>query len=174
MGVTACALVLCAMLALWGCKRKDSDTPDITGPAASASVRPIDQLAPGELVQGTEDAFGILLPRDVHVEQRFVDVVYARGNVEPHEVADYIQRRIRGGTVRREDGVTIFAGASVPKKPGLAVDVRIRTGIENSGARLEVRDTTPRPPPKQPTERERWRQAGLKPNGEPLEKHTIR
>jgi hypothetical protein len=141
-----------------------TDTPLETPPPAPA---PVDHLAPGELVEGSDQAFGLTLPRDLRVEAAFSDVVYASASAAVHPIVAYMRARLREGTLREGDASATFEHVKVPGKPGLELFVRV---IRMPGTtRVEIRDTTPRPAPDLPDEAARWRQVGLTPEGRLLD-----
>jgi hypothetical protein len=141
-------------------------------PSASTTHGP-DQLAPGELVEGGEKAFGIVLPRDLRVEETFADVVYASGPVGIHALVQYFSARVTEGGVREGPDAATFehvharGGASPPNHPTDHVDrdLTLRILRQGGGVRVELRDTTPPVIPVLPDEAQRWKQVGLTPEG---------
>jgi len=136
-------------------------TAGSSAPAAPAT--PVDHLAPGELLEGPQQAFGLKLPRDLRVEGVFVDVVYATGPATVHPLVQYFRARLTGGGVREGATSATFDHVRVPGQP--SVELLVRVAEAPGGARVEVRDVTPRPAPKLPDEAARWRQVGLTPDG---------
>jgi hypothetical protein len=149
-----------------GCKRHTEDAP---APAPSASVTAVDRLLPGELVPGDKKAFWILLPRDVKIDQALLDVVFASGPVSPSDLANYIQARVRDGTVSIGATSTIFDQVKPLDDPAHTLFIRIFPGPGGRGARMEVRNVTQRPIPEGGTEEERWKEFGLRPDGRLLD-----
>src|SRR4051812_10196355 len=101
-GTASRLLVALSVVMIVACRKNDKTALDeaAAGPAqAPASTRPVDHLGAGELVEGSERAFGLVLPRDVRVESRIVDLVLADANVAPEAVANYVRARVREGTV---------------------------------------------------------------------------
>lgn len=160
---------LSAVALLVACK---GGGPAPAGPAVAASpsssaapdVTPLDHLAPGELVEGTEHAFGITLPRDLHLEAAFADVAYARGGVPVHPVVRYFHQRLEDGTLREEETTAVFDRVKVRGRPGTELAVRI-LGSPSQGTRVEIRDVTPVALPTLPDDGARWRRAGFTPTG---------
>lgn len=153
-----------------GCEKKD---PPEASTDASAVVSPVDHLAPGEVAEGKDKAFALVLPRGVIVEHSFVDVVFARGTVPAELLANYVRTRVQDGKVTVGAGRTVFDQVKVPSDPKRLLHIRVDPGEDGIGARIEVRDVTPPPSDNLPDEAARWRAAGLKPNGEQLDpKHT--
>jgi hypothetical protein len=154
--IGAAALVLAI-----GCHR----APTSEAPPASSAVPvvPADHLAPGELVPGTEHAFGLTLPRGFHVDGAFVDAVFATGWGEVASVARYFRGRLRDGDLRQGATSATFEHVHAPDDPGRELRVHLETVAFR--VRIEVRDTTPPPAPDLPDERARWRRVGLTPDG---------
>jgi hypothetical protein len=159
---------LVALLA--GCDKKD---PPPASTESTAPASPVDHLAPGEVPEGKDKAFALVLPRGVTVEHSFVDVIFARGTVPAELLANYVRTRVQDGKVTVGAGRTVFDQVKVPSDPKRLLHIRIDPAADGIGARIEVRDVTPPPPDNLPDEESRWRSAGLKPNGEQLDpKHT--
>ena len=80
-------LLLAAALVAWGCKDKAKSG---AAPSASASApRHVDELAPGELAEGTDRAFDLPIPRRMRIDATFPDAVFAQGPVAAEHVANY-------------------------------------------------------------------------------------
>lgn len=163
----AIAVVCAALVALAGCHRGESETS--SGPTASASVKPVDHLAPGELLESKEKAFGIPLPRGIAIEKQFVDVVYASGDASQEAVAKYFAARVTGGQVTSGARGTVFEGVHAPANEALLLRIEVATDNEGPlagrGTRVTMRDITAPKQPELPDEAARWRAAGLTPDG---------
>ncbi len=171
MKVSSCALLFFAALA--ACRKTEQeDAPPVV--VMSDAGRPTDHLAKGELPEGTERAFGIVLPVGMVIDRRLFDLVLAEGAVNFTSVEEYVKKRVGGGTVRKESNSRlILRNVRTPSEPNRPLEVVIEQKVDR--VRLEVRDITPPPPPpEQPTEELRWKAAGLKPNGEPLDPTKLR
>lgn len=120
-------------------------------------------MAPDELIEGTERAFGLLLPRDVHVESAFAQVLYANSEVGVHPLTKYFRTRVEGGAFDEDDTSATFTHVRIRASPGR--EFRIHIGRAPQGARVEIRDSTPPPAPDLPDEAARWRNVGLTPQG---------
>jgi len=136
-------------------------------PAPSVVATPVDQLAPGELVEGPEEAFGVKLPRDLKVERRYPDTVYASGPMNVHALVEYFRPRLRDGALREGKDAATFEHVHVPGQPGLEARVHIVVGL--GATRVEIANVTPPPMPDLPDEAARWRQVGLRPDGKVLD-----
>jgi len=158
-----------ALLALApGCRRAAPAPTDqgqvVAAPAAAASeAAPPDHLAPGELVEGTETALGVKLPRDLRLEATFADVAYARGLAPVHSLVTYFRARLRDGGLREGEESATFEHVHAPSRPDRELTVHL--GRTVGGVRVELRDTTPPVLPKLPDDAARYRQVGLTPEG---------
>lgn len=147
------------------CARAPAESTQITtsAPPATPAVTPIDHLAPGELIEGTTRAFGLLLPRDLVVESTFAEVLYANADVGVHPLAKYFRARVQGGSLEEDDSSATFTHVRIPASPDRELHIHI--GRAPRGARVEIRDSTPPPAPNLPDEAARWRAVGLTPQG---------
>jgi hypothetical protein len=151
-----------------GCRRPEppsdrQEPPAGVAPPPAATPAPVDQLAPGELLEGSERAFGVALPRIMRVKGSFVDVVYGAAPTSVHALAQYFRSRVEEGSFREGPSAATFEHVKVRGKPGLELYLRILTAPD--GTSVEIRDATPRAAPLLPDEASRWRQVGLTPNG---------
>ncbi|MGO8992344.1 MAG: hypothetical protein ACLQVI_03375 [Polyangiaceae bacterium] len=138
-------------------------TPGAT--AAVATAPPRDHLVPGELLEGTESAFGLKLPRGTVVENAFPQQVFARCGAKATDVANYIRPRVSMGTVAVGAASTIFERVQVASNPGRELVIRVEDGPLGTGSRITVRDVTPPPVDPTLTDEQRWRQVGMTPGG---------
>jgi len=165
--VSRLALVACYVCV--SCQVKSD--PSSAGAALSTKQspgRPVDRLAPDELAAGNAEVWGFVVPREMQVEHRYKDVTHLIGAVKPDALANYVRERVIVSHVEIGAARTIFPDARI--KAGSADRVYELDVIPEPGiTRLVIRDTTP--PKVQPglTDAERWRQAGLTPEGRPLD-----
>jgi hypothetical protein len=163
-------LALAACLLCASCHRKSQpNTSGNASPAALASVvRPVDRLAPDELAAGNAEVWGFPVPREMQVEHRYQEVTHIIGPVKPDALANYVRDRVVVSHVEIGAARTIFPNARI--KGGASDRVYELDVIPEPGiTRLVIRDTTP--PKVQPglTDAQRWQQAGLTPEGRPLD-----
>ena len=144
-------------------QRDDGQSANATLAGPGASATPVDQLAPGELAEGPERAFGIALPRDVQIKRSFVDVVYARGPVGVHSLVRYFAARLDGGAAHEAMDAATFDHVRARGKPEQELLVQISSVFD--GADVEIHTVTRPPAPNLPDEAARWRQVGLTPDG---------
>jgi hypothetical protein len=171
-GALACAFSI-------GChKDETTDESDPTPIAASASVAPIDHLAPGELVEGPEKIFGVPLPRELPLERQFVDVGYASGEPPQTAVAKFFSTRVEGGKVTTGDRGSIFESVHTTADANRVLRIEVATANDGPfagrGSRVTIRDITAPKLPDQPDEESRWKAAGLKPDGTLLDPQHLK
>ena len=164
-------------IALWltgGCRRGPSKEGAPAPPPATTSLPApprVDEAAPGELAEGTEQAFGLVLPRRMEVGPRYEDAVFARGRLLPEDVLIYVKQRVTGGAIEVGPQRSVLRDTVPRGSPAQRVQVEVLyDGLET---RLVVRDR--RRPPAAPalSEEERWKAAGLRPDGKPLDPNTL-
>jgi hypothetical protein len=155
---------------LISCHRPHADA----GPAPSASAAR-DHLAPGELVDGPLHAFELRLPLGVEIKEAFSSIVYAGGPVDPMQLANYLRGQVKGGSISVGAAATVFDQVTVPANNKRILRIRVETVAQGRGARLEVRDVTPPPPPAPAVDdAERWRRVGMTPDGKLIDPSHIR
>jgi len=158
-----------------GCKREEPfqrGPPEWQPPVAG----PIDETAPGELAEGKEEAFGLVLPKRLKVNRRFDDAVFASGNPTADQVATYFRGRVTAKNVQTGPSKTLFEQArlapSVPR-PNAGSERVLRIEVIANGASGEtdviVRDVTPLKDVTGLTEEERWRRHGLTKEGKVID-----
>jgi hypothetical protein len=170
----ACAALAYAALACaaLGCGKRPAPGPTPAPlpsavSSASASPLPADHALPGELAEGPESAFGLLLPRRMRVTARFPDAVFATGELPPDLVVAYVRQRVIAAQIQTGPAKTVFTRATTRSDPGrmMRVDVIGRGGATE----LFIREET-RPPAREGlSSDERFRQLGLSPDGNPLD-----
>ncbi len=175
----AAALAFCAACALGvGCRRAppESDGSSTTGPggppggatAPVATAPPLDHLAQGELVEGTEQAFGLTLPSGVHVESSDLGDVRAVGLVTLHSFVKYLRTHVQESNLDEGDQYADLHKVKLHGKPGELYEMHLSpAGFR--GTMLLVQDVTSKAMPDLPNEAERWKAAGLTPNGKILD-----
>jgi hypothetical protein len=139
-----------------------------TPAAPSSSAAPADHLAPGELVEGTDKAFGVPLPREVHLEWDHPGSVRAVGPVSVHSLVKYYRTRVAQAVRNEGDTFAELDDVRLSGQPGRVFRIRM-TELPPRGTLLEIDDVTPPPAPDLPNEEARWRQVGLTPQGKLLD-----
>jgi hypothetical protein len=167
-------LGLCSLLGA-GCHGKRSGPP---APAASAlpsatSTLPLDHLAPDELAPGKAEVYGFAVPRGMEVESRLADRAYIGGRVSPEALANYVREQVVVSHVEIGAARTVFPMARIKGGPPDRV-FNLEVLPDGAQTRLVIKDVTPPPPPPPGlTEAERWRAAGLTPDGRPLDPQKL-
>ncbi len=160
------ALALALLLAA-GCHKKRVVVG--TQPAASASARPpVDHLEPGELAPGKDIVFGMPVPRSMTVDRRYPDAAHISGSVTPESVANYVRKRVIVSRVEIGAARTVFPAAKI-KGGDLNKIYRIEVVPSPGRTKLVIRDITKPPMTQGLSEAERWKRAGLTPDGKPLD-----
>lgn len=156
---TVAVVFTAGLSACSSCKRNDDAPPE--------NDRPPDRLAPNEVVEGKERAFGLPLPRVAHVKARFSTTVHVLSPLSPEELTNFVRARVKDGKVIPGTSVTTLADVRPLGDPKKQLTIDVRTVRLGDGTRSEmvVRDTTP--PPIEPglSDAERWKKAGLTPTG---------
>ncbi|MCS6898374.1 MAG: hypothetical protein RMJ98_01135 [Myxococcales bacterium] len=132
---------------------------------------PPDHTLPGELAEGEVKVSGILMPRGFLVHRVFEHQTHVRGMATPEQTANYLRRRLEVGSVDVGPSRTIFSGARVKGKEGPP----LRVEVNSLGGVTEVVVIELRTVPIDPSlsEEERWRKAGLRPEGGLLDPHKV-
>jgi hypothetical protein len=170
MAVRRSELFAALALGIWaGCGR--GGTPAVRPDAAAASAVPVDRLRPGELAPGSQEAFGLLLPRGMRVAQRFEKAVYAEGDLDAAAVASFLRERVTAGRIELARNRTVF---SQVRLPGTSRYYQVEVIGGRRPCRVVVRDMTPEPTSAGLSEQERWRRAGLSPDGGLLDPDALK
>lgn len=164
------------MVGLLGCHRAESSSQAKVQPSAlalpSASI-PVDRLAPGELAVSSELAFGWPIPTGMAIDRVYSDAVHLSGDVSVAGLLDYLRKHARVGTAELSGSMMRFDRVRIPQQGD---ERRYRFDIVQQGRQVQlvIRDVTPPPTPVGVSDDERWKQAGLKPNGQPLSMTNLR
>jgi hypothetical protein len=165
---TTCALLGWLACAACSACQKDEESvavADAGATTAAPSPPPRDHLVPGELIEGSEVAFGLRLPRGTKLESVFPQQVIATCAAKAADVANYIRPRVAMGHVSVGAASTIFERVQLPVNPGRELVIRVEEAATGAGSRITLRDVTPPPVDPSLTDEERWRQVGMKPGG---------
>ena len=161
MKLAAACLLVAALLP--ACRDEPKQKPPPPPPPVEAPAP--DQLRPGELAEGTLDAFGLKLPRVYQIDTTFPDAIFASGEAPHKDVVGYVRERVVAERVEALPTKTVFEGVTLKLSPGKKLRIEV-IASGNGKSRLVIRDET-RPPAKPGlTEEERWREVGLTPQGE--------
>lgn len=164
-------LGLCGLLGV-GCQGKRSAPPAPAASVASAK-QPLDHLAPDELAPGKAEVYGFAVPRGMVVESRMRDRAYVSGRVSPEALANYVREQVVVSHVEIGAARTVFPQARIKGGPADRI-FNLEVLPDGPRTRLVIKDVTPPPPPPPGlTDAERWRAAGLSPDGRPLDPQKL-
>lgn len=162
------ALALLALLALAACKRGETQESPAPAPApAAASVKPVDHLAPGELVESDQKAFGLVLPRAMRVDRRLMGRVIGSSASSPEDLSNFFRARVGGGKILVGTTTTQFLRVRAVADPSRELDIRVEAS--RADTQIDIVDVTA-PPTLVPTSSaEARKQVGLAPDGKLLD-----
>ena len=162
----------CSLALLVACgKKNDAPSANVLAPPPTPVV-PADHLAPTELVEGKVSALGLILPCDLQLEASIAGLVIANGDLSPEAVANYVRARVTEGTVTVGSIDTRFEGVKVISEPTRALSIRIGPG-RGYRCSLQMRDVTPPELPTFNNDADRWRAAGMTPDGRLIDKQKL-
>jgi len=171
LSATAALFLALAATSLAACKGQTRAGTDGGDPLARADAAPVDHLAPGELVEGKQKAFALVLPRELEIKREFPGTVHATSRTaKPEQVANYIRARVQDGIVAAGAAGTKFLG--VHAKGELTRDLSIEVNAGTPGVAtcdVLVEDVTRPPVVPGLSDDERRRQVGLTPDGKLLD-----
>jgi hypothetical protein len=165
-------LILClvSIAAIGGapaCKRKEQAPPS---PAPSA--RPsADRLAKGEIPEGKERAFTLPLPLHSSVKARFPGSIHVASAHTQEELSNFVRARVKDGKTSSGASETRFEKVVAISDPThtLSIEVRSTALLGEFRSQMIVNDVTPPPPDPNLTNEDRWKKAGLTPDGKLLD-----
>jgi hypothetical protein len=159
-----------AALGLAACSKDTAPAAQQTAPAPPApSVVPLDHLGPDELVEGTEKAFGVTLPRGLRVDGRFPDVIHTSGTMTVHSLVLYFRPRFQGGSVREGERSATFEHVTAPGSPP-DTELMLHVSVVPGRTLVDVAATPLVHASAFPDQASRWRAEGLTPDGKILDK----
>jgi hypothetical protein len=165
--VTALLALLAGAVACSACQKDEEPAadPNASATAPVAAPTPRDHLVPGELLEGSEVAFGLRLPRGTKVQSVFPQQIVAACDAKAADVANYIRPRVSMGRVGVGAASTMFERVQVAANPGRELVIRVEEASTGTGSRITVRDVTPPPLAPGLSDEERWKQVGMTPGG---------
>lgn len=173
MGQLVWFLICSSGLLTLGCSSKRASPLPVASASASAQAAPLDHLAPDELAPGKVEVYGFAVPRGMEVENRIADRAYVRGRVSPEALANYVRDQVSVSHVEIGAARTVFPMARIKNgRPDRFYTIEVLP--DGAATRLVIKDTTPPPPPVPGlTDAERWRAAGMTPDGHPLDPKSL-
>lgn len=163
------ALLIASLAFSAGCKKPAPPPPVVdAGP-------PRDHLAPGEVPEGREKAFALVLPYRSNIQFKTADAIVIESPLRPEELSNFVRARVQTNEITAGAGQTTFGHAVVPAEPKRILQIEIRPAQPSHDMRsaMTVRDVTPPSSPAPATEEEAWRKAGRGPDGKPLDQNHM-
>jgi hypothetical protein len=172
--------IILLLVVVLGCKGNHdtvttNPTTSLPVNTAPSQAPPLDHLAPGELQAGNNLAFGFPIPTTMTVERTFANAVHLVGEVEVPGLVRYVRANAQTHVLELKGNSMVFEAVRIPAA-GPSRIFRIEITGQGRTTRLLIKDDTPLPPPTEPglSDEERWRRAGMKPNGDPLDVTQLR
>ncbi len=171
-GALALLPLLAFLLSSGACKRPGSEEAPPRPPAsATASSKPVDHLAQGELLESDQKVFGLALPRVLRVTQRNMGRVVGSSDSSPEHLANFFRARVGGGKILVGSTSTQFLHVRPRADPSRELDIRVEQ--EKNGTHVNILDVTTPPFPTPTSAAEARKQAGLTPDGKLLDPKRI-
>lgn len=139
--IALCILLVTSTGAACNTREAEPIAPPEGAPTAPME-KPIDHLAAGELVPGTERAFTLTLPRGFVVRARFADSVLAEGPASAVHLGRYVADRVKDGQANVQPARALFEGVRTPEEPNRVLRIRIEEPTPGF-CRLQLNDDTP-------------------------------
>jgi hypothetical protein len=163
----ALGIVAAVPLAFAGCKRKEE------APAPAPSARPsADHLVRGEIPEGRERAFTLPLPLDSTIKARFNGSVHVASWHTQEELANFVKARVKDGKSTSGASGTRFDQVVVTKDPSKTLTIEVRSApiAGEYRSQIVVSDVTPLVEEPGTTDADRWKKAGMTPDGKLLDR----
>ena len=159
--------VIVALAFAAGCKK----APVQAAPSPAASQqKPAAHLAPDELLEGSDSALGLILPRGARIKHRFVDQVFIEASLPFDKLLTYVQAHVTAGTLSKGERKATFDHVRAKESRELRVVIEAAPfGL----IRMEIRDITQPIAPILPDEEARWRAAGMSRDGKILNRKQL-
>jgi hypothetical protein len=162
----ALALTL-VLLAGVACEQPRPPPPDSRSARQAPPSLPVDRLSADELQASSVVIFGLPVPVGMKVVARYPDAVHLEGRVSPEALANYVRKHISKTLVEIGAARTVYANVAIKgSAPGRVY--RIDIGRRMLETTMSVEDITRPLAPVGLTPEQRWKEAGLTPQGKLL------
>jgi hypothetical protein len=153
------------------CKRKEQAPPEPVPSAQSTA----DHLAKGEIPEGRERAFSLPLPLHSTIKARFANSVHVASPYTQEELANFIKTRVKDGKTTSGASETRFDQVVVVKDPSKTLTIQVRPApiMGEFRSQVVVDDVTPLPEEPGLTDADRWKKAGMSPDGKLLDRKHL-
>jgi hypothetical protein len=162
------ALLLWTLTSAAACKRKEQ-APPAPAPSAAPST---DRLAPGEIAEGRERAFTLPLPLHSKVKAQFPGSIHVASPHTHEELSNFVRTRVKDGRTSSGASETRFDSVIVTTDPSKTLSIQVRPAPITSGeyrSQMVISDVTPVPEEPGMTDADRWKKAGMTPDGKLLD-----
>jgi hypothetical protein len=152
------------------CKGEPAPIADLVKSDAGGKVKAVapDRLAPGELAEGDAAAFGFRAPREMKLDARFPDAAHFSGRVTAERLSNYVRERVLASHVEVGAARTVFPRVRIKGNDSAHV-YRVEIIPARSKTKLVIQLLSAPPAVRGLTEAERWKRAGIGPDGKPLD-----
>lgn len=169
------AFVALLGLSALGCGRTESRRAGPLAPSpndALPGATSPDRLPPGELLEGEARAFGLPLPRDMTLDSITKHTAHVRGRVRPEALGEFLRARVLVQHVEMAEKKLVFPKAQVRGDPKGTI-LRLEIIDEGISTHLVVRNLMGPPAIEGLSEEERWRRAGMQPDGKLIDPQRL-
>jgi hypothetical protein len=162
-------------LALFGapaCKRKEEAPPPPPAPSAASTA---DHLANGEIAEGRERAYTLALPLHSTIKARFAGSIHVASSHTPEELAKFVRARVKDGKSSSSANESVFDQVVAIKDPSKTLTIHVRSAANAADYRSQmvINDVTPTPEEPGLTDADRWKKAGMSPDGKLLDRKHL-
>ncbi len=152
------------------CKRKTEDDGR-KAPVAPSSAPP-DRLGPNEAPEGTEVLHGLRLPLRSRVADKVGNITVVRSALPLEQLATYVRARVDGGTVTAGAASTAFRNVVVKGgDTATQLEIKVQPTLDPDWrSEMHVHVVPKSDVPPEASEEERWRRAGVGPDGKLIDR----
>jgi hypothetical protein len=131
-----------------------------------------DRLAEGERLPESETAFGLPLPRGMHVVRQYDDSAYFQGGTDVEKTLAHLRDHVSPATAQ-----LTHEGAEFPRVRIVGGDAerlyRVSVNKAGLGSQVHIQDITPARALTGVSEAEMWRKAGRNPDGTLIDPNQV-
>jgi hypothetical protein len=164
---------ICGALSTTGCKKDREAGPVRPAETQNAPPQPQtpDRLPPGELLEGPDRVFGFAIPRGMKLEAQFSGRADIVGTPSQQLVTDYVRQRVLVHHVQVEGTRYIFPQVRIR---GAGTEIyRFEVRSDGGRTRIGIQHLVDREVPQELTDEERWKRAGMRPNGSLIDPQNL-
>lgn len=151
--------------------RDPADATPVAPPEPEEAATTPDRLPPGELLPGAESVFGFAVPRAMAIDAQFPGRVYIKGTVPQALVSDYVRSRVVVQHVQVEGRRYIFPKARI--RGGGSALYRFEVSRDGTQTSIFIKELKAPPAIEGLSDEERWKQAGMRPDGSLIDPQNL-